>query len=57
MGDTFTVIIRQIEALKQVEPELFPTDKENREAEEIRDLREAIAEIQEQGECVYYTST
>jgi len=46
-----------LEALRHDEPELFQTDSELQEAEEIRQLRSIIAEIQDSADSTYMTTT
>jgi hypothetical protein len=55
--EQYHIIFETIETLRQDEPELFPSDAELAEIDDILNLRKMIAEVQEPPDCVYYTTT
>jgi hypothetical protein len=55
--EQYQIIYEKMETLRQDEPELFPTESELAEIDDILNLHKMIAEVQESPDCVYYTTT
>jgi len=57
MVKEYEIVFRKLEEFQVSEAQTLPSESEQREAEEIQLLRQIVAEIQDQSDSTYYTST